>query len=121
MKGVLLFGHGSRDPAWRKPMDEVADRIRHRSPHTPVTCAFLELQAPDFAEGVDGLVAQGARTVQVLPMFLGVGKHAREDLPSLVVTARQRHPDVTFAVLPSVGELPDVLDLIAAQALGSTS
>jgi sirohydrochlorin cobaltochelatase len=118
MKAVLLFGHGSKDPAWRRPMDDVAQRIRQQAPGVPVACAFLELQAPDFQQAVDELVASGARVVQVLPMFLGVGKHAREDLPRLVVDARQRHPELSLAVLPSVGEHPEVLDHLARIALG---
>ena len=27
-RAIVLFGHGSRDPQWRAPMDEVARRIR---------------------------------------------------------------------------------------------
>ena len=112
-RGVVLFGHGSRDPAWREPMDAVARRIDEKAPGTRVVCAFLELQAPDFAAAVAELADRGAEHVTVLPMFLGVGKHARQDLPALVAAARAAHPKVSFEVLPSVGELPEVIEVLA--------
>jgi sirohydrochlorin cobaltochelatase len=113
---IVLFGHGSRDPAWRRPMDEVARRIRAQDPALAVECAFLELQAPDFPAAVDALVTRGVSRIRVLPMFLGVGRHAREDLPHLVRAAEARHPGVVLDVTPSIGELDEVLDLLATLA-----
>jgi sirohydrochlorin cobaltochelatase len=120
-RAVLLFGHGSRDPAWRRPMDAVADRIAARAPGTAVACAFLELQAPDLPTAVAGLAAGGATSLTVLPMFLGVGKHAREDLPALLEGVRREHPGLEITVMPSAGEHPALIDLLAALALDSTA
>jgi sirohydrochlorin ferrochelatase len=33
------------------------------------------------------------RELTIVPMFLGVGRHAREDLPELVKQLRAAHPD----------------------------
>jgi sirohydrochlorin cobaltochelatase len=115
--GIVLFGHGSRDPAWRQPMDAVAVRIRARQPGIQVACAFLELQEPSLMAVADHLVAQGVQSVRVLPMFLGVGRHAREDLPELVKQLRAAHPDLQLDVAASVGEHPELLDLLAELAL----
>jgi sirohydrochlorin cobaltochelatase len=116
-RAVVLFGHGSRDPAWREPMDAVARRITARAPGTDVICAFLELQSPDLMTAIAELAGRGAAQVRVLPMFLGVGKHAREDLPVLVSQARFAHPGLDIQILPAVGERPDVIDLLAGAAL----
>jgi sirohydrochlorin cobaltochelatase len=116
-RAVVLFGHGSRDPSWRAPMDAVADRIRRGRADVPVACAFLELQQPDLTSAVGELVAGGATRVLVVPMFLGVGKHAREDLPRLLDGVRARHPGVTVEASTPVGEHPEVLDLLAQLAL----
>lgn len=114
-RGIVLFGHGSRDPLWRGPMDAVAARLREQG--ALVECAFLELQQPDLAESGRGLVTAGATELVVLPMFLGTGKHAREDLPGLVQALREAHPATAITVLPSVGEDARVLDLLARMAL----
>ncbi len=115
--GIVLFGHGSRDPLWRLPMEAVATRLRAAQPDALVRCAYLELDAPDLATATAELVAAGARRITVVPMFLGSGRHAREDLPQLVRQLQAAHPEVAFVLQKPVGEDDRVLDLIAKIAL----
>ncbi|MCS4509060.1 sirohydrochlorin chelatase [Xylophilus ampelinus] len=115
---VVLFGHGSRDPLWRKPIEAVAARMRADAPAVPVACAYLELTEPALPPTVASLAAQGARTIRIVPMFLGVGRHAREDLPALVQDLRARHPAIAFDLQPSIGEHPAMLALMARIAAG---
>jgi sirohydrochlorin cobaltochelatase len=114
---VILFGHGSRDPLWRLPMETVATRLRTQQPGVAVRCAYLELDAPDLATAAANLVAAGAQSVAILPMFLGTGRHVREDLPLLVQGLQAAHPGVAFVLHKPVGEDGRVLDLIARIAL----
>lgn len=120
-EAIILFGHGSRDPAWRAPMDAVAARVQARAPEALVRCAFLELQAPDLASAAAELVAAGASRLRILPMFLGIGRHAREDLPVLLADLARQHPGLSVEVLPAVGESGAVLDLLATLALAGSS
>lgn len=117
MKAVILFGHGSRDPQWREPMEAVARRISARVAAVQVRCAFLELESPDLPTAAAELVGAGAEAVRVVPMFLGAGRHARDDLPRLVEACRHAHPTVQFELADPVGENPRVLDLLASIAL----
>ncbi|CAN7647045.1 CbiX/SirB N-terminal domain-containing protein [Pseudorhodoferax sp. LjRoot39] len=116
MKGIVLFGHGSRDAAWRAPMEAVAARITAQAGAPAVRCAYLELCTPDFATASAELVALGVTELRVLPMFLGMGRHAREDLPALVHALQERCPRLSIQVLPPVGEHPSALDLFAQLA-----
>jgi sirohydrochlorin cobaltochelatase len=50
-------------------------------------------------------------------MFLGSGKHVREDLPVLLRALEQEHPALEFSLRPAVGDDPRVLDLLAQLAL----
>jgi len=115
-RGLILFAHGSRDPNWRKPMEAVAARLSSRSSDLLVTCAYLELDQPDLVSAANALVAQGASSLAVIPMFLGVGKHAREDLPVLVAAVRETHPGVAVTLAPALGEQEVVLDFLADAA-----
>ena len=113
MIGVILFAHGSRDPLWRGPIESVATQVRALSPATPVACAYLELCTPSLAEATQRLVTQGATHVTVVPMFLGTGKHAREDLPVLLQELHATHPGVQFHVQAAIGEDPRMTALMA--------
>ena len=114
-RAVILFGHGSRDPQWRVPMDGVAERVASRG--VPVRCAFLELQEPDLGTAARQLCGEGATHLTIIPMFLGAGRHVREDLPLLMDDLRRAHPGVQIELRPAVGEEPRVLELLAGLAL----
>ncbi len=115
--GIVLFAHGSRDPLWKLPIEAVAQRIRERDSQTLVFCAYLELTTPDLAHCTRELIAAGIQHVRILPLFLGVGRHAREDLPSLVRELQVQHPDVQFELQAAVGEHPLLIDTMAQIAL----
>ena len=114
---VILFAHGSRDPLWRLPIEAVAAQIKTQQPDAAVLCAYLELCTPSLPEAAAQLVADGASHVRVFPLFFGVGKHAREDLPMLMNELRAAHPTIRVDLLPTAGEFPQVTALMANIAL----
>ncbi|MDR6855339.1 CbiX/SirB N-terminal domain-containing protein [Variovorax guangxiensis] len=115
--GIVLLAHGSRDARWREPVEAVARRVAERAPGALVRCAYLELSQPDLRSAMAELVAAGAGSVRVVPLFLGMGKHLREDLPGLLDELRALHPQVPVQLARAVGEEPEVLDLLARLAL----
>ena len=114
---IVLLAHGSRDPQWRQPIEAVAAQIRTRQPGTVVVCTYLEMCEPRLPDAVAALIASGTTAIRVLPLFLGLGKHAREDLPRLLAAVTLAHPGVSIELLPTVGENEAVLALIAQTAL----
>ena len=115
--GIVLLAHGSRDARWREPVEAVARRVAERAPAALVRCAYLELSQPDLRSAMAELVAAGVGSVRVIPLFLGMGKHLREDLPGLLDELRALHPQVPVELARAVGEEPEVLDLLARLAL----
>lgn len=116
-RGIVLFAHGSRDPQWRAPIEAVAAQISARQPDALVRCAYLEICTPTLLEAATDLIAGGARQIRVFPLFLGVGKHAREDLPRLLEQIRAAHPGVPVELLPTAGEYAPLTALLADLAL----
>jgi sirohydrochlorin cobaltochelatase len=116
MTAIVLFAHGSRDPAWQRPMLAVAQRIRDQLPQAWVACAYLEFTEPSLSQAVAQAVTLGHAHIRVLPMFLGVGKHVREDLPLWMAQLQLDHPHVRFELQPAVGEQSAVLDGLAQAA-----
>jgi sirohydrochlorin cobaltochelatase len=117
MHAIILFAHGSRDPLWHKPIQAVAQRIAERDTKVLVRCAYLELTEPDLLHVANELASAGATSISVVPLFLGVGKHAREDLPLLIAQVKAAHPKLKVTCQPAVGEQERLLDLLADIAL----
>lgn len=115
--GIILLAHGSRDPLWQKPVEAVAHRIRQLAPATQVCCAYLEATAPDLPDATALLAKLGVSSITVLPLFLGMGRHARDDLPILMTGLQASHPAIVFNLRPALGEEARMIELMAEIAL----
>ena len=118
-RGIILLAHGSRDERWRAPIEAVAARVTALDPQARVVCAYMELATPDLRTAAAALIASGARSLRVVPLFLGMGKHAREDLPLQLETLRGTWPNVEFQLANIVGEEPELVELLARIATKS--
>lgn len=120
-RAIILFGHGARDPEWAAPMRRMRARLLQSAPDVRVELAFMEFMSPTLDHAVDAVVADGARTVTVVPIFLAQGGHLKRDVPLRVEAARRRHPDTNFTLAPAIGEDEGVLAAMAAAVLGFAS
>ena len=117
MQGIVLFAHGARDPAWAQPFEAIRDRVRMRRPEFPVELAFLDFMTPTLEEAVDRLAAKGVAAITIFPLFMAPGGHIRNDLPRIVDDLRRTHHGVPIAIQTAVGEVPEILEAIAAWVL----
>jgi sirohydrochlorin cobaltochelatase len=115
--GLLLFAHGARDPQWARPFEAVLHTVRMRAPSVAVELSFLEFMQPTLIDAGHALAAAGCTEVGVVPLFLGAGGHVRKDLPLLINTLRQAHPQVSWTVRASIGEAAGVVRAMADAAL----
>ncbi len=118
-RGLLLFAHGARDPAWARPFEAIARRVRDAAPDAAVSLAFLEFMTPGLVDAGAALAQAGCERVDVLPLFLGAGGHVRKDLPALIAQLREGHPGVRWELRPAVGEDDAVIAAMAAWAARS--
>jgi sirohydrochlorin cobaltochelatase len=117
-QAIVLFAHGSRDPLWAQPIQAVADVLRAQlGEQVHVRCAYLELTALSLPEMMAELNQLGVTQLRILPLFLGMGRHAREDLPALIKQLADQYPHVQIELLPSAGESPEVIQALAQAAL----
>ena len=101
---IILLAHGSRDPLWRRPIEAVAARIQTDQPRLLVRCAYLELCAPDLAGAVAELATLGATQITIASLFLGAGRHVREDLPRMVQDLAHNCGHLQLRLQPPIGE-----------------
>ena len=76
---LVLLAHGSRRPGPFSVMSRTAERVRTILPAVEVRTGYIELQAPDPATALEGLVDP-----VVLPFFLARGYHVLNDVPAAV-------------------------------------
>ncbi|SAL19497.1 CbiX [Caballeronia arvi] len=118
--GIILFGHGARDPRWAEPFERLASKLRAQR-GDPVSLAFLELMSPDLPSAVAVQVDDGCDAITVVPVFFGQGGHVRRDLPEIVDKCRANHPGVRIDCATAVGEDEAVLDAVAGYCLRETN
>ena len=113
---IVLLAHGSRDPLWRRPIEAVRERIAQQHPGAVVCCAYLELCPPSLPDTLAALAGQGSCSVRIVPMFLGAGRHVREDLPCMVAHLAEQHGTLALHLQAPIGEDERLIALMASIA-----
>jgi sirohydrochlorin cobaltochelatase len=116
-QGILMVAHGARAAGWDAPFQTVIASLRAREDGVRYALSFLENKLPATAGAVSELAAQGCTHITLVPMLLGIGAHAREDLPALLAAAQAAHPHITFKLSRTLGE--DALILHAMEVFVS--
>jgi len=117
MRGIVLFAHGSRDPEWAEPFRQVCQRVQASRPEYPITLAFLEQMSPTLEEAIASLAERGASAITVFPLFMAQGGHLKHDIPRILEAIRATYPHVPICLENAVGDVPEILDAIAAWIL----
>src|SRR5687767_12195937 len=94
---VILFAHGSKAREANEGIARLAEALSRQSGY-PARAAFLEVASPDLGAAVGVACQSGARRVIIVPCFLTMGMHVREDLPRLVEELRSKHPETEFLI-----------------------
>jgi sirohydrochlorin cobaltochelatase len=94
--GVMICGHGSRDAAAIAEFSHLAETLKPRFPGRPVDFGFLEFARPIIREGLDRLVAAGARRILAVPGMLFAAGHAKNDIPSVLNTYAAQRSGLTI-------------------------
>ena len=108
-EGIALIAHGSRDPEWSRPFERLTAALEKKLPAVAVALCYLE-HGPSLEEALAMLVAKGAGSIRVVPVFLGAGGHVKHDIPKLVAAA---NPAVPVVIDAPIGEQDRLIDAIA--------
>ncbi|THU04505.1 cobalamin biosynthesis protein CbiX [Lampropedia puyangensis] len=114
--GLLLLGHGSRDPHWREPMNKMQQALQKQKPDLAIQCAYLELCEPSLEDAAAILLQQDSKLgkIVIYPVFIGMGTHTKEDLPHLKDKLAHQYPNVQWSLAPALGTDERLIDLVAA-------
>jgi sirohydrochlorin ferrochelatase len=128
---LVACAHGTRNPAGRRLVAQLALAARELRPGLETTAAFVDVQPPTVADVVTGLVAAGRRAV-VVPLLLSGGYHVHVDITDAVrgsagvVAARPLGPDPRLVevladrLLAAGADPRDPLTAVVLAAAGSS-
>lgn len=110
--GVLLIGHGTRDPIGTQQFFELGNRLAESMHPTPTESALLEFQHPTIAEGWEALMRRQVQHVHVAPLLLFAAGHAKQDIPDEVARCRDATTEVTFDQSRPLSRHPAIIELV---------
>ncbi len=108
--GLLIVGHGSRDPNANVEFEALVAAYRAARSDLDVAHGYVELARPSLSTALCDL-ARRTDVVVVLPLFLFAAGHVKNDIPLALSQARQDFPTVRFSVANALGVHPNLVDL----------
>jgi sirohydrochlorin cobaltochelatase len=109
--GILVVGHGTRKAAGADQLRQLVQWMREEQPGWRFYESFLELAEPSIEQAVAVAANDGMRCLVIVPILLFEAGHAKSDIPNAVAAATDSHGLKILAQTPSLGILPDVLEL----------
>ncbi|WP_233902971.1 sirohydrochlorin chelatase [Stieleria maiorica] len=118
--GVLLVGHGTRDPEGTAEFFQLASVLARRMAPVPVEGCLLEFQHPTIPEAWQTLVRRGATQICVAPLLLFAAGHARSDIPDAVAACTAETPGVTSCQSGPLSRAPTIVELLVRRIKEAT-
>lgn len=113
--GILLCGHGSRDPETAREFERLAAGVGTCLPDSDVTIGYLELATPTISDSLATLVTRGAERILILPTMLLEANHLTNDVPLLVERFATAHPQIELRLGPGLSRENRLLEAAAAR------
>lgn len=110
-KGILICGHGSRDPQGIEGFKELVRLLKERYPDRIVDYGFLEFSHPVYAAAVERMYLDGVREIIAIPAILFAGGHAKNDIPYEMNTLQSQYKDLTIKLGKHIGITASILQL----------
>ena len=95
-KAVLVVAHGSRSTDAVAEFEKVVGLVRTKISEAIVKGAHMELAQPDIATVTRELAEAGAKEIVVVPYFLFMGNHIKQDIPEIINEQRLLYPQIKF-------------------------
>ncbi len=113
--GVMVCGHGSRDPDAIREFAVLAEKLAGRFDGWPLEHGYLEFARPVIREGLDRLVEKGARHILAVPGMLFAAGHAKNDIPSVLNTYQAAREGLTIEYGRELGLDPRMIRAAGAR------
>lgn len=122
MKALLFICHGSRIKASSEEALRFIDECRPLLSGIPIVeHCFLELSAPNIAEGFKKCIEQGATHVAVLPFLLLTAAHYKHDIPAELSEIQAVYPELQITYGEPIGVSNSMSELLLEKAYAANA
>ena len=112
MKGILVIAHGSRAKETEATLDAVLSMVKTKLPEIVIECAFMEFSDRTVEKGVSALATKGVTEIKVVPYFLFMGIHLKQDIPNIVAGCAANYPGIRIAMGEPLGVDERLADIV---------
>ena len=118
-QGIFICGHGSRSKKAEREFGLLAKGVKKRFPNMPVEFGFLEYSAPNIHMGLDALKHSGVDDIIAVPGMLFAATHAKNDIPSVLMTYQEKNPNIRVRYGRELGLHPSMINAFERRILDS--
>ena len=118
MKGVLIIAHGSRAKETEATLEKIISMVKIKSPEPIIEHAFMEFSDQTINKGVSALVSKGVTEIKIIPYFLFMGIHLKEDIPRIVSECAVMFPEIKISMAESLGADERLADILIDKIIG---
>ncbi len=110
--GIVIAGHGSRDADGIREFEQLVELVRERAPQHQVSHGYLEFASPTIDQAIAAQLNADAKQIVMVPGILLAATHAKNDLPSELLTFAREYPDIDFHFGAPMGLHPLLLQVV---------
>lgn len=115
-RSLLVVAHGTPTASDNQPIIQATQQLQGILGYDQSKIGYLDCNQPDIPSAFAELVAQGAEAIDVLPYFLHLGRHVRDDLPAHFAKAREQYSGTTIRIARHLDE-ENILTQICAERI----
>ena len=113
----MICGHGSRSKNAEQEFGLLAKGLKNKFPETPVEYGFLEYSAPNIHMGLDALRENGVEHIIAVPGMLFAATHAKNDIPSVLLTYQKKYPKLKVSYGRELALHPEMISAFETRIL----
>ncbi len=110
--GIVIAGHGSRDADGIREFEQLVELVKERAPQHQVSHGYLEFASPTIDQAIADQLKADSKQIVMVPSILLAATHAKNDMPSELLTFAREHPDINFHFGAPMGLHPLLLQVV---------
>jgi len=117
MKGVLIIAHGSRAKETESDLKAVVDMAAEKVTDVCIEYAFMQLSDRTIESGIAALAEKKVTEIKIVPYFLFMGVHMKEDIPNAAGKYMKNYPGIKMVIGEPIGNDKQRLSEILADRI----